>query len=129
MVQGAGPGGRVVGAVGPGAADVVLVLGQVGQLREIAEGADDQDGPARREGLEDALQLLHGRGVAAPAEAHRAAPDLLDELEGGLTLLLPHRIAQQSAQQPDVLHQRQVLIRQRGIHGAILPGGAGGPPA
>ena len=37
--RGAEPAQRV----GAGAADVVLVLGDVGEVREIAEGADDLD--------------------------------------------------------------------------------------
>ena len=40
MAQGAGAGWSRGGSVGPGAADVVLVLRQVGQLREVAEGPD-----------------------------------------------------------------------------------------
>ena len=97
---------------------MVLVLSQVGQLGEVAEGADDQDGPAGAEVPEQDLQGLAGPGVLGPMEAHGTLPDLLDEVEGRFPFLLPDSVAQNPAQETDVLLERQVLVGGAEYHGA-----------
>ena len=103
--------GRHMGAV---AADVVLVLGDVGEMREIAEGAHDRERLVGRQAVEHRLQLAPRAGLVVAMEADRGLPDLLDELVGLLALLLAHRVAEDAAEQPDVVAQRPVLFVRRG---------------
>jgi hypothetical protein len=60
--------GQVVGAA---AADVVLVLGDVGQLQEVAEGADDDLRRVARQRVEQTGQF--GAGGGSPSRAKRTA--------------------------------------------------------
>jgi hypothetical protein len=80
------PGGALGHGVGTGAADVVLVLGDVGQVREIAEGPDDANGPVGRQAAHDRLQLLPGGLVGVAPELDPDAADVFDEVEHRLAL-------------------------------------------
>ena len=51
------------------ATDAVLVLGDIGQVRKVAEGAHHLDRALVREAVEGGLELAPRRGVALPAEA------------------------------------------------------------
>ena len=112
---------RLGHGVGAGAADVVLVLGDVGEMREIAEGADDAERLIGRQAAHDRLQLLPRGLVGVAVELHAGAPDVLDQLEHRVAFLGPHRVAQDAAEQPDVVAQREVLLGRfaggRGFHG------------
>ncbi|MNK95070.1 hypothetical protein D3C87_1152950 [compost metagenome] len=107
------------------AAIVVLVLGDIGQVREIAEGAHHLIGLVARQPLEQAVQLGAGGAVVLAAEAHGGLANRLNQIERGLAFLLAHAVAQQAAQEADVLAQRQVLVggtargRGRGGDGRI----------
>ena len=92
------------------AADVVLILGDIGEMREKAEGADDLHRLAARQRVERVFELLARRAVLVAAEADRALPDALDGVEGRGAALLAHRVAEDAAEQPDVLAQRQILV-------------------
>ena len=88
------------------AADVLAVLGQVGQVAEVGEGADHAEHLLDREAAQHAVQPALGRGVAAAAVGDGEPPDLLDQREGVLPLLLGNGVAQQAPQQADVVLQR-----------------------
>ncbi len=92
------------------AAVVVLVLGDVGQVREIAERAHHLIGLVARQPREQAVQLGAGGAVVLAAEAHGGLANRLNQVERGLAFLLAHAVAQQAAQEADVLAQRQVLV-------------------
>ena len=109
------PRRRLGHGVGAGAADVVLVLGEVGEMREIAESADDAQRLVRRQAAHDRLQLLPGGLVGVAMELHAGAPDVFDQLEHRLAFLGPHRVAQDAPEQPYVVAQRQVLLGRFGV--------------
>ena len=97
------------------AADVVLVLGDVGEMREIAEGPHDRERLVGRQAVEGRLELAPGAGLVVAMEADRGLADVLDEPEGLLALLLAHRVAEDAAEQPDVVAQRLVLVVGLGV--------------
>jgi hypothetical protein len=93
-------------------ADVMLVFGDIGEVREVAEGAADQDGVVGREIIEDCLQLLTRALVLVAAEPDGRLPDALDGREHRLAFLLAHGIAEDAPDQADIITQRLVLIGQ-----------------
>src|SRR4051812_18489182 len=99
-------------------ADVVLILGDVGEMREITEGADDAHGPGGRQVVEDIFQLAPGGAVLVAMEAHRALPDALDDLEYLRALLIAHGVAENPAQQPDILAQPRIRLYRGDLLGA-----------
>ncbi len=96
--------------VGARAAYVMLILGDIGQMREIAEGADDLDGRQARQAGQYRIQLGARGLVLVPVEADRGLADAFDKLENRLTLLRPHRVAEQTPQQANVIPERKVFI-------------------
>ena len=92
------------------AADVVLVFGDIGEMREEAEGADQLQRPVARQRIEHPLQFVARGAILVAAKADRALADALDRLERGIALLLAHRVAEDAAKKPDVLAQRQILV-------------------
>ena len=56
-------------------------------------------------------------------EADRGLADVLDELEGLLALLFAHRVAEDAAEQADVVAQRLVLVV--GLGAGVGLGGSG----
>ena len=112
--------GRHMGAI---AADVMLVLGDVGQMREIAEGPHDRERLVGRQAVEGRFELAPGAGLVVAMEADRGLADVLDEPEGLLALLLAHRVAENAAEQADVVAQRLVLVV--GLGAGVGLGGSG----
>ena len=92
------------------AANVVLVLGDVGEMREIAVGAHDRERLVGAEAVERRLELAARADLVVAMEADRGLADLLDELVDLLALLLAHRVAEDAAEQADVVAQRDVLL-------------------
>ena len=108
------------------AADVMLVLGDVGEVREIAVGAHDRQRLVGVEAVERRLELAPRADLVVAMEADRGAADLLDQLEDFFALLLAHGVAEDSAEQADVLAQRDILVgivRKRKVE-ALDSGGA-----
>ncbi|MNN01800.1 hypothetical protein D3C81_1144280 [compost metagenome] len=110
VLQAAGLRRRAGQRMHAAAAVVVLVLGDIGQVREIAERAHHLVGLVARQALEQAVQLGAGGAVVLAAEAHGGLANRLNQIERGLAFLLAHAVAQQAAQEADVLAQRQVLV-------------------
>ena len=83
--------------VGAVAANVVLVLGDVGQMREIAEGADDRQRLFVVETVERRLQLAPGLDFVVAVEADRGLADALDDSEDVGPVLFADRVAEDAA--------------------------------
>ena len=101
------------------AADVMLILGDIGEVREIAEGAHDRQRLVGGQAVEHRLQLAPRADFVVAMEADRGLADALDHFENLFALLLAHGVAENSAEQTDVVAQRQVLlglIRRRMRH-------------
>ena len=110
------------------AADVVAVLGQVGQVAEIGEGADHADRLVAAQALEQLFQRAVGFLVGVAPERNRQLADLFDQFVGLAAFLLANHIAQQTAEQPDVVDQRLVLVdaaARRGRGGCGVGRGGG----
>ena len=104
------------------AAPAVLVdiLGEVGEVREIAERADDVERLPDRQRIEQRLELgPHGVRVAAPgpAKPHRGAANCLDAVEAVLPRLFAQHVAEHATEQPGVVLERLVLVGG-GVHWA-----------
>ena len=89
---------------------MVKVLGEIGEMREIAVRPHHDHRLVGGEAVERALEFVAGRGVVVAVERDRAAADALDDLEGLSALLVPHGVAEQAPEQADVLLERQVLV-------------------
>ncbi len=96
--------------VSAGAADPVLVLGDVGEMRKIAEGADDLVRLGARQAIHDLAEFAPRGIVLVAAEAYRGLADLFDDVEDPLALLLAHGVAEDPAEEPRVLAQRSILV-------------------
>ena len=109
------------GRARPHLTDVVLVFGDVGEVREIAEGAHDAHGLADRHAVEDEFELMPGRPVVVPVEADRGLPDAFDQIEYVGTFLIAHGVAQDTPEQANIVPQPGVLLQRLRIFVAIGP--------
>jgi len=119
-------------AVGVAPAILMGVLGDVEQVREVAERTHHVQRFVDRQRVEAALELrLDRRRIRGerrvrlrPAKAHCGAPDRLDAAAGGLAHLLGDHVPEQAAEQPPVFPKRLLLVfratRRRGIHAATI---------
>ena len=119
--------------MGTGAPAMVRVLGDIGEMREIGEGSHDEQRFARRQSPENLGQGGAVLGIAALVEADGRSPDLLDAIEDAVTLLIADRVAEDRAEQADIVPERAVLVgellefrklggfRLHGRHGLTLP--------
>ena len=106
----AGPRRRTLDHMRAIAADVVLILGDVGQMRKVGERAHDRERLVVVEAVEDRRELAPRAGLVVAMEADRGLADALDKLEGLVALLLAHRVAEHAPEQADVFAQRRVLL-------------------
>src|ERR1700722_12435006 len=111
--------------MGAVAADVMLILGDVGEMRKITVGANDREGLVSVEAVERRLELAPRADLVVTMEANRGLADLLDQLENLFAFLLAHRVAEDSAEQPNVFAQRNVLLVRR-ARGQLLDFGGHG---
>ena len=116
-----GAGDRM-GAV---AADVMLIFGDIGEMREIAVGANDRERLVSVEAVERRLEFAPRADLVVAMEANRGLADLLDQLENLFALLLAHGVAEDSTEQTDVLAQGNVLLVRR-ARGQLLEFGGHG---
>ena len=105
----AGAGSRAGKRMRAIAADVMLVLGDVREMGEIAEGAHNRQGLVGAQAVEHRLELAPRADLVVAVEANGRLADLLDERVGLLALLLAHRVAQNATEQTDVVPQRAVF--------------------
>ena len=111
--------GTVGGAAGAHLADVVLVLGNVGEVREIAEGADDPHRVGGRHAVEDLFELAAGEPVLVAVEPDRGLPDALDQVEHVGALLVAHGVAEDAPEQADVVPQPAIRLQRQNLIGAV----------
>ena len=91
-------------------ADLVAVFRQVGQVTEVGEGANHADRLGGAQALEQVLQCAVGTVVGVAPEGHRERADLLDQVVGRIALLLADYVAEDAAEQPDVVDQWLVVV-------------------
>ena len=96
-----------MGAIAP---DMMLVLGDIGEMREIAIGAHDRQSLVGGETVEDRLQFAPGADLIVAVESDRGLADALDDFEHRGAFLLAHRIAENAAEQANVVAKGEVLI-------------------
>ena len=94
-------------------ADVVLVFGDVGEMRKIAEGAHDAHGLADRHAVEDGLELAPRQTVLVAVETDRGLANALDQVEGVGAFLVPHGVAEDTAEQPYIVAQPGIFFRRQ----------------
>src|SRR6516164_6117985 len=97
--------------VGSCPADVMLVFGDVGELRKVAEGTDDLDALTMREAIQCRFEFVPRGFIVFAVEADRGPADVLNDREDGLAFLAAHRIAKNAAEKTDIVTQRQILVR------------------
>ena len=102
--------------VGAQPAQAMVLLGDVRQVEEEAEGAQHERLLAQVERADRGRQLGAGRGVAVPAGAGEQ-PDPLLDCEQLLALLLDDHLAEQLPEQPHVRAER--IVRPRGSRGCV----------
>ena len=113
---------RPAGATPAHLADVVLVLGDVGEMREIAEGADDPHRVAGRHAVEDGFEFPPRQLVLVAMEPDRGLPDALDQVEHIGALLVAHGIAENPPEQADIGPQPRIFLQRQRIIAAVGPG-------
>ena len=118
MGQCAAPGGGSGNGMGAGAADMMLVFGNIGQMREIAESADDQGFLVGRQPIEQGFQLAPPFGIIILVKTDRRLADALDQIEHRRPFLIADGIAENAAKPANILAQRLVLVvGRRHVHG------------
>ena len=98
-----------IAEIGATAADAMMLLGDVRQVQEVCERAGERNRGVDRQLLELGGQRLE---VAIRARAGRLGhgADALDGLEQPIAFVGAERVAQQLAEEPDILSQRFVRI-------------------
>ena len=79
-------------------AHVVAVLGDVGQVAEVAEGTDHADRLVAAEILQQPVEHAAGAGVGLQPVGHAELAHPLDQLERLLALLLADDLAEDAAE-------------------------------
>src|SRR5258708_17337063 len=88
---------------------LVLILRDVGEVREVAERTHDGDRRLEVERVESRCELRARLRVAVAAEADRETAHVLDDLIEVVALGVAHRLAEQAPEQADVLPDRRVV--------------------
>jgi hypothetical protein len=89
----------------------MLVFGDVGELRKVAEGTDDLDALTMREAIQCCFEFVPRGFIVFAVEADRGPADVLNDREDGLAFLAADRIAKNAAEKTDIVTQRQILVR------------------
>src|SRR5262245_25510885 len=89
--------------VGSCPADVMLVFGDVGELRKVAESADDLDVSTMREAIQCRLELVPRGFIFVAVETDRGLANALHDCENRLAFLAADRIAKNAAEKADIL--------------------------
>ena len=103
--------------VRPPPAVLMHILGQIGEVREVAEGAHHVKHLRDRQRVEEARQLvLDVRGSVArrgAAQVNGRLPDRLDTRETFLAGLSAKHVAENPAEQTSVFLEREILVSRR----------------
>ena len=92
-------------------AQVMAVLGDVGEVREVAERADDVHRTVAAQAREQPVEIAAGAGVALQPIGDGELADLLDPLERRFAFLLAQHVSEDAAEEANVVDQRLVLLR------------------
>src|SRR6516164_190058 len=92
------------------AADVMLVLSDIGEMREKAKGANDLQRLLWRHTVKRRFKIAPRRNILVAAESNRVLPNVLHDFEDGGAALLADRVAEYSAEQPNIVAQRQIFV-------------------
>ena len=85
------------------AADVVQILSDVGEVREVAEGADNPGRLAWRQAVQQTFQFPPRCFILVAVEADGGLADALDQAKHRLAFLAAYGVAEDAAEQTDVL--------------------------
>jgi hypothetical protein len=96
--------------MGAGAANVVLILGDIGEMREKAKSANDLQRFLGRQTVEYAFEIAARADIFVAAEANGVLANVFDDLEDPLAVLLAHRVAEDPAEQANIFAQRPVFV-------------------
>src|SRR6516162_5673577 len=89
---------------------MMLVLGDVSEMRKKAVGADHAQRVRARQAVECGLELAAGAFVLTAMKANGGLTNALDHREDGLTFLLANRVTEDSTEQADIVPQGNVLF-------------------
>src|SRR5215831_19076333 len=93
---------------------MMLVLGDVGEMRKKTVGADHAERVRARQAVECGLELAASAFVLTAMKANGGLTNALDHRENGLALLLANRVTEDSTEQADIVPQGDVLFRDFG---------------
>ena len=93
-----------------GPTNVVLILGDVGEVGEEAEGANDLKSLIRRQAIQRRFKLATRHDILVSPEADRVLSDLLDGIEDCLAALLAYRVPEDAAEQPNIFAQWNIFV-------------------
>src|SRR5947207_2739248 len=79
-------------------------------MRKIGKGAHHLDGSIAREAVQGGLEFGARCFVVIAPKLHRDLTDALDGREDRFSLLLTEGVAEDAAEQPDILPQRQIAL-------------------
>lgn len=85
------------------------VLGDIYEIRKVAEYPNDRDRPVHRQSPEQSVERMSGLAVGIALEGDAQAPDFLDEFEGLHAYLLPDGFSKKPSKKTDVLAKLAVL--------------------
>ena len=88
---------------------MVAVFGDIGQMREITEGPDHHHRLLTAEAFQQFVETLARLRIALEPERHRQLADALDQLVGLMAFLFADDLAQNPAEQADVIGLGRVL--------------------
>jgi hypothetical protein len=88
----------------------MLIFGDVGELRKVAESPDDLDVLTMREAIQCRFEFVPRGFIFFAVKADRVAANVLNEREDRLAFLAAHRIAKNAAEQTNIVTQRQILV-------------------
>jgi len=81
----------------------MLVFGDVGKLRKVAESADDLDALTMREAIQCRGELAPRGFIFVAVETDRGLANALNDYENKLAFLAADRIAKNAAEKTDIL--------------------------
>jgi hypothetical protein len=89
--------------VGSSSADVMLVFGDIGELRKVTESADDLDALTMREAIQYRRELVPRGFIFVTVETDRGLTNPLNDCEDRLAFLAADRIAKNAAEKTDIV--------------------------
>ena len=84
----------------------MLILGDIGEVREEAEGANNLQRFLRFQRVQSCFKIASRGEILVSAEADRVLPNVLDGVVDYFAAMLAYRVAEDAAEQPDILAKR-----------------------